>query len=59
MKQAGARTVAQDKASSVIFGMPEQAIRLGAACEVIGLEQMARYIVRWAGGSETLAIAGR
>ena len=31
MKQAGAITIAQDEASSVVFGMPKEAIALGAA----------------------------
>lgn len=59
MKQAGAHTIAQDEASSVIFGMPEQAIRLGAARDVVGLDQMARHIAHWAGGSPPMAAAGR
>ena len=31
MKNAGARTVAQDEASSVVYGMPREAVKLGAA----------------------------
>jgi chemotaxis response regulator CheB len=30
MKQAGARTIAQDEASSIVFGMPKEAIARGA-----------------------------
>jgi two-component system, chemotaxis family, protein-glutamate methylesterase/glutaminase len=37
MKQAGARTIAQDEASCVVFGMPKQAIQLGAADRVVSL----------------------
>ena len=37
MKQAGARTLVQDEATSVVFGMPREAIRLGAADEVLAL----------------------
>jgi two-component system chemotaxis response regulator CheB len=37
MKQAGARTMAQDEASCVVFGMPREAIRLGAADRVLPL----------------------
>jgi len=48
MRQAAARTIAQDEASSMIFGMPEQAIRLGAARDVVGLAHIARHIVQWA-----------
>jgi len=41
LRQRGAMTLAQDEASSVVFGMPRQAILLGGACEVVGLEEVA------------------
>lgn len=41
MRQAGAHTIAQDERSSVVFGMPKEAIRLGAAAEVLPLERIA------------------
>jgi two-component system chemotaxis response regulator CheB len=41
MKQAGARTIAQDESSSVVFGMAREAIRLQAADEVLPLGQIA------------------
>jgi len=44
MKSAGAHTIAQDEASCVVFGMPMQAIRLGAAAEVVPLNSVARAI---------------
>lgn len=47
MHTAGALTLAQDEASSVIFGMPDQAIRLGAAREVLGVERIAGRIKQW------------
>jgi two-component system chemotaxis response regulator CheB len=46
MRQAGAATVAQDEASCVVFGMPKEAIALGAAERVMPLESLAREIVR-------------
>jgi two-component system chemotaxis response regulator CheB len=46
MKQAGAATVAQDEATSVVFGMPKEAIALGAVDRVLPLERMAGEIVR-------------
>jgi two-component system chemotaxis response regulator CheB len=46
MKQAGAATIAQDEASSVVFGMPKEAIALGAADRVQPLEMLAMEIVR-------------
>ena len=47
MRTADALTLAQDEASSVIFGMPDQAIRLGAAREVLALDRIAARIKQW------------
>ncbi|HZU62748.1 MAG TPA: CheB methylesterase domain-containing protein, partial [Novosphingobium sp.] len=44
MRQAGARTIAQDEASSVVFGMPKEAIARGAAERVVPLGQVAREL---------------
>jgi two-component system chemotaxis response regulator CheB len=46
MRQAGAFTVAQDEASSVVFGMPKEAIALGAAERVLPLDRLAAEITR-------------
>ncbi len=40
MRQVGARTVAQDEASCVVFGMPKEAIALGGAEEILPLTQI-------------------
>jgi len=40
MKEAGAPTIAQDEKSCVIFGMPHEAIKLGAANQVLPLEKI-------------------
>lgn len=45
MKMAGARTIAQDEATSVVFGMPREAIELGAVDKVLPLEMLASQIV--------------
>lgn len=45
MRQAGAATIAQDEATSVVFGMPKEAIDRGAACEVVALPNIARAIL--------------
>src|SRR5271166_3794888 len=45
MKEAGARTIAQDEQSCVVFGMPKEAIKLGAADKVVPLELIAREII--------------
>jgi two-component system chemotaxis response regulator CheB len=42
MKAAGAVTIAQDEASSVVFGMPREAIARGATDFVLPLERIAR-----------------
>ena len=46
MKEAGARTIAQDEATSVVFGMPKEAIALGAADRIAPLGHIARELVR-------------
>jgi two-component system chemotaxis response regulator CheB len=40
MKQAGARTIAQDQASCVVFGMPQEAIRHGGVDEILPLDRI-------------------
>ena len=45
MRDAGAHTIAQDEASSVVFGMPKEAIKLDAAAKVLPLEQIAQGLV--------------
>lgn len=45
MHDRGARTLAQDEESCVVFGMPKEAIALGAVDEVLPLDQMARAIL--------------
>jgi two-component system chemotaxis response regulator CheB len=45
MKRAGARTIAQDEATCVVFGMPKEAIRIGAADRVLPLFQIAPAIL--------------
>ena len=47
MKNAGARTIAQDEKSSVVFGMPGKAIARGAAGEVLPLDKIAAELLRW------------
>lgn len=45
MKDAGAHTIAQDENSCVVFGMPKEAIELGAAKEVLNLSRIAQQIM--------------
>ena len=48
LRQAGAHTIAQDEASCVVFGMPKEAIALGAAAEVLALDRIAEAVLRHA-----------
>jgi two-component system chemotaxis response regulator CheB len=44
LKKAGARTLAQDKESSVVWGMPGAAAQAGTADEVLSLEKLTRRL---------------
>ncbi len=48
MRQAGASTLAQNEASCVVFGMPKEAIEIGAAEKILPLNQMPRRIIELA-----------
>jgi two-component system, chemotaxis family, protein-glutamate methylesterase/glutaminase len=45
LKQAGAATFAQDQASSVVWGMPGEAMRLGAARRAVPLRELAATLL--------------
>ncbi|TGN08182.1 protein-glutamate methylesterase/protein-glutamine glutaminase [Leptospira ilyithenensis] len=47
MKQAGAVTVAQNEESCVVFGMPKEAIRLGAADKILPLRDIHHSIIEF------------
>ena len=44
MKESGARTVAQDEASCVVFGMPRVAIEMGATDSVVPLSLIPKAV---------------
>ncbi|KKW67719.1 hypothetical protein AAV94_08745 [Lampropedia cohaerens] len=48
LRQAGAYTIAQDAASSVVYGMPREAALLDAAVDILPLAQIAAAVVRHA-----------
>ena len=52
MRQAGARTIAQDEQSCVVFGMPKEAIKMGAAEVVIPLHGIAQKTLQMLGPRE-------
>ncbi|MFM9198111.1 MAG: chemotaxis-specific protein-glutamate methyltransferase CheB [Planctomycetia bacterium] len=45
LRSRGWHTIAQNEATSVVWSMPKAAIDLGAACEVLAIEQMPRAIM--------------
>jgi two-component system chemotaxis response regulator CheB len=45
MKEAGAKTLAQDEASSIVFGMPKEAIKTGCVDKVVSLRGMPQAIM--------------
>ena len=45
IKDAGGRTIAQDEASSVIYGMPKLAYETGAADTVLHIKEIGVYLV--------------
>lgn len=47
MKEAGARTIAQDEKSCVVFGMPNEAIKHGAVEKILPLDQIAGVAMTW------------
>lgn len=46
MKESGAYTIAQDEKSCVVFGMPNEAIKLNAVSRVITLDQIAGQVIK-------------
>lgn len=54
MRTAGARTMAQDEASSVVFGMPKVAWELGAAERLVSLDNISATVMNWLSKKEEL-----
>jgi len=52
VQHAGGLTLAQDEATSVVFGMPREALRLGAAHRVLPLSEIAPTLLAVAGDAE-------
>ncbi len=57
MREKGAVTIAQDKESCVVFGMPAEAIRLGAASHVLSPDRIVSVLTKLAGVKTTLGLA--
>jgi two-component system chemotaxis response regulator CheB len=51
IRRAGGATIAQDEATSVVYGMPREAVMLGGAGRVLPLPEIAPAIVGLAGAT--------
>jgi two-component system chemotaxis response regulator CheB len=50
MRRAGAWTIAQDQSSCVVYGMPREAVSIGAVCEVVPLGEIAARLLQRVSG---------
>jgi two-component system chemotaxis response regulator CheB len=57
LRRAGALTLAQDEASCVVYGMPREAVNLGAACRVLPLDEIGRTLSGLCGAPAREALA--
>jgi two-component system chemotaxis response regulator CheB len=46
MRQSKAYTIAQDEASCVVYGMPGEAVKLGAACDILPLTEISGRLIK-------------
>ena len=50
LRRAGGLAIAQDQATSTVYGMPRQALLLGAIDEVLPIEEISPALVALVGG---------
>ena len=53
MREAGALTIAQNEATCIVFGMPREAIRRGAAKFVMPLDSIAATVMAWVASADS------
>ncbi|MBV9634961.1 MAG: chemotaxis response regulator protein-glutamate methylesterase [Methylobacteriaceae bacterium] len=58
LRAKGHHTIAQDQATSAVYGMPKAAVALQAAVDVLPLKNIAQRLVRGIGSKATLGAAG-
>ena len=46
LKQSGAKTIAQSEATCVVYGMPKEAVNLGAADKIVDLKDIAATLIK-------------
>jgi two-component system chemotaxis response regulator CheB len=56
MREAGAHTFAQDEATCVVYGMPREAVAIGAAEESVPLPEMARRVLAALGAGRAVRV---
>jgi len=47
MKDAGAKTIAQDEATSVVYGMPAEAVKRGGVDKIVPLDAIPTAVLRY------------
>ena len=47
IRRNGGRTIAQDEATSIVFGMPREAIESGCVDKIIALDKISREMLRF------------
>jgi two-component system chemotaxis response regulator CheB len=58
LKRRGGRTIAQDEATSIVFGMPAELIKLGGANAVLPANRIARQLMTWVSPPSTSSSRG-
>jgi two-component system chemotaxis response regulator CheB len=58
LKRRGGRTIAQDEATSIVFGMPAELIKLGGADAVLPSNRIARQLMTWVSPPSTSSSRG-
>ncbi|MBU8894480.1 chemotaxis protein CheB [Corallococcus sp. H22C18031201] len=47
IRERGGRTIAQDESTCVVYGMPREAVQLGAAEEILPVDRIGPTLVQW------------
>jgi len=47
LRESGAQTIAQEKESCIVYGMPKAAVEKGAAQQILAPEQIGHALIHW------------